>query len=640
MEWNGMEVMDALRSILSAPEGNSRWYSGFDLWLQGEVQTVKVRIIRSKVKERQSVVETWLREERISSQECHLDIESLIRVIGEVSAQEVGPEISSIEFLSPGYQDMTVQQAADEAIKLGGLCLTGKLTYVPEIVTLPHVDYVWYVRVKWRPTGLSVEVETENEAGFTESQYKKKHSTRDLETTEKKALESIVNGTLGEDRIFDLWLQGEVQTVHVKMIKDNNGYFIETWLGGEIISTRHSGTNTSDEPWVKSLVEVVWSSAFRTVGRIGSIEFLLAGYHEMPVKRVADRAMELGGLCLTGKCTYKPEIVRLPQVDYVWYVRIKWRPTWRLSVEPETENQAGFAHDQLIDIDNLGPVLEELLTETGFLWQVIHGYIREAERDLTREGGGYWHELGMDFKVSAQDNETLEELTVRLYASHPFTSWTGHRFPNGVDWEIIKTNKDYTTTVNDLSRLQSFGSRTHTDTPAQLRRSVIDGVKYALSGVTQRAAGLLQIQFQWPNYCGKEFLALFRQHQGCHIKAAEHSRKLEVTWQTDYPLQLADRLPLTAGFQKCVPKGDLADHACAMCFNPLDWLGFSEIRPTCLECGHIFCTTCIDRHVAARGGGNTCPLCKQLSTKQSQWVPHGEARLWQQRWKQLGEFTN
>ena len=187
--------------------------------------------------------------------------------------------------------------------------------------------------------------------------------------------------------------------------------------------------------------------------------WLNARYHNNE-QETADDAVELGGLCLTGKCTYKNSMLRLARFPGLYdrdgrYIRVKWQPTWRLSVEPETENQVGFAHDQLIDNDNLGPVLEE-------------------------------------------------------------------------------------------------------------------------------------------------------QHE----------------------------------FQKCVPKSDLADHACAICLNPLDWLGFSGIRPTCLECGHIFCTTCIDSHVATRGGGNTCPLCKQVSTKQSQWVPHGEARLWQQRWKQLGEFTN
>ena len=123
MEWNGMmEITEALRSILHGfyvtGEDSSRKTSGFDLWLQGEVQTVNVRIIRSTL---HHVVETWLREERISSQECDMDMESLIRVIG-VSAQVVGPRISSIEFLLPGYHNMTVKEAADGAMKLG-LCL-------------------------------------------------------------------------------------------------------------------------------------------------------------------------------------------------------------------------------------------------------------------------------------------------------------------------------------------------------------------------------------------------------------------------------------------------------------------------------------------------------------------------------------
>ena len=57
MEWNGvMEIMEALRSILHGfyvtppggkGENSSRKTSGFDLWLQGEVQTVNVRIKRS-----------------------------------------------------------------------------------------------------------------------------------------------------------------------------------------------------------------------------------------------------------------------------------------------------------------------------------------------------------------------------------------------------------------------------------------------------------------------------------------------------------------------------------------------------------------------------------------------------------------
>ena len=117
-----MEIMEALRSILHGfyvtGEDSSRKI--LDLWLQGEAQiwTVNVRIIRSTL---HHVVETWLREERISSQECDMDMESLIRVIG-VSAQVVGPRISSIEFLLPGYHNMTVKEAADGAMKLG-LCL-------------------------------------------------------------------------------------------------------------------------------------------------------------------------------------------------------------------------------------------------------------------------------------------------------------------------------------------------------------------------------------------------------------------------------------------------------------------------------------------------------------------------------------
>ena len=52
---------------------------------------------------------------------------------------------------------MTVEQVVDGAMKSGGLCHTGRCTYVPEQVTLPRDDDVWYVRIKWRP---------ENQAGF------------------------------------------------------------------------------------------------------------------------------------------------------------------------------------------------------------------------------------------------------------------------------------------------------------------------------------------------------------------------------------------------------------------------------------------------------------------------------------------
>ena len=170
------------------------------------------------------------------------DMESLIRVIG-VSAQVVGPRISSIEFLLPGYGSLwlserlmvvkeAIQEVADGAMQLRGLCLTGKCTYVPEIVTLPHVDHVWYVRIKWRPTGsLSVELETENEAGFTASQHNT-WPTALLRTTEKEALKSIIEGSGfsirdSSRKILDLWLEGlrsgEVRTVHVKIILKDTG---------------------------------------------------------------------------------------------------------------------------------------------------------------------------------------------------------------------------------------------------------------------------------------------------------------------------------------------------------------------------------------------------------------------------------
>ena len=43
---------------------------------------------------------------------------------------------------------------------------------------------------------------------------------------------------------------------------------------------------------IESLIRAVWVSAQETVGRIGSIEFLLPGYHNETVKQAADGAME------------------------------------------------------------------------------------------------------------------------------------------------------------------------------------------------------------------------------------------------------------------------------------------------------------------------------------------------------------
>ena len=358
MDWNGIEeVKGALRSILSASarEDSSRMTSGLDLWLHGEV-TVKVRIKRHIEDNTLFLVETgW--GEHIIRKECKCDMESLMESLMGIGVSAL--DVGSIEFLLAGYHDMTVTQVADRAKKLGELCLTGKCTYVPERVTLPQVDNVWYVRIKWRRTGLSVERETENEAGFTASQHRT-WLRRDLRETETKALESIVRGVQGgEDsrrRILDLWVAGEVETAHVRIIPNNMGWIsIEMSVGEEIITIETSvltlpGGMIGD---IKSLVDVVWENIRSRIGRIGSIEFLLAGYHGWTVKQVADRAMQLGELCLTGKCTYKPEMVTLPHVDDVWYVRIKWRPTWRLSVEPQTENQAGFRHC-VPDIDSVG----------------------------------------------------------------------------------------------------------------------------------------------------------------------------------------------------------------------------------------------------------------------------------------------
>ena len=196
---------------------------------------------------------------------------------------------------------------------------------------------------------MSVELETENQTGFTTPPQ----NTLSMDIAEKKALGSILHGfyVTREDSprlILDLWLEGAVQTVHVRIIADNNtdNLLIETWLGEVKIRSVECGID------IKSVITAVWVSAQKTVGRIGSIEFLLPGYHTDTVKEAADGAMKLG-LCRTGKCTYVPEKVTLPHVDDVWYVRIKWRPTWRLSVEPETENQAGFRHC-VPDIDSVG----------------------------------------------------------------------------------------------------------------------------------------------------------------------------------------------------------------------------------------------------------------------------------------------
>ena len=124
MDWNGIEeVKGALRSILSASarEDSSRMTSGLDLWLHGEVETVKVRIKRHIEHHTLFLVETGWGEEHIIHKECECDMESggdmesLMEAIG-VSARVVGPRISSIEFLLPGYYNMTVQGATLHAI--------------------------------------------------------------------------------------------------------------------------------------------------------------------------------------------------------------------------------------------------------------------------------------------------------------------------------------------------------------------------------------------------------------------------------------------------------------------------------------------------------------------------------------------
>jgi hypothetical protein len=156
--------MNALKSIygFNMARGDSSGRKIFDLWFEGDTRTVHGLYTIYPDGSGWIQQETWLKGQQTpepgGGRTQYINKQPLVEAIWLNARQGLlGSRIGSIEFLLAGDRNMTVEQVVDGAMKSGGLCHTGRCTYVPEQVTLPRDDDVWYVRIKWRP---------ENQAGF------------------------------------------------------------------------------------------------------------------------------------------------------------------------------------------------------------------------------------------------------------------------------------------------------------------------------------------------------------------------------------------------------------------------------------------------------------------------------------------